>query len=490
MKTKPVKKSKSKPKSKAKAKPAAKASAFDLATIKPNPSIFREYDIRGVADRDLPSDVVYAVGKAFGTMLRHTNKKVISIGHDCRVSSPRIEKALVDGVTSAGIDVKRIGLVTTPALYFSIVNLKTDGGIMVTGSHNPPDQNGLKMCIGTSSMHGSEIQGLLKMIALRTYNSGNGKVTNEKILDAYIKEIVKNVKLDRKLSVIIDCANGMTGLVAPKVFKGIGCSVKEMYTTPDGRFPNHPADPSVPKNLEELIAHVKKEKPDLGLAFDGDGDRVGVIDEKGESIFSDRLMILLSRAVLTEKPGATILGDVKCTNLLFEDIKKHGGKPLMWKTGHSLIKAKMKEVGAELGGEMSGHIFFKHRWFGFDSGIYTAARVLEILSKSKKPLSALLADIPKTFSTPEIRVDCSDETKFDVVREATENFKRQKLDVNDIDGARITFKDGWGLVRASNTQPVIVMRFEADSSEALARIRNLVEKNLNDILNHNNKVSE
>ncbi|MBI4972149.1 MAG: phosphomannomutase/phosphoglucomutase [Candidatus Omnitrophica bacterium] len=453
-----------------------------VLAVKPNPSIFREYDIRGVADRDLPSDVVHAIGQAFGTQLRHANKKVVSIGHDCRVSSPRIEKALVDGITSTGIDVKRVGKVTTPALYFSIVRLKTDGGIMVTGSHNPPDQNGLKICIGTSSMHGSEIQGLYKLIGRGTYLTGKGKVTNVEILTAYSNEIAKNVKLDRKLSVVVDCANGMTGLVAPKVFKKMGCSVAEMYTKPDGRFPNHAADPSVPKNLEDIIVRVKKEKPDVGFAFDGDGDRVGVIDEKGESIFSDRLMILLSRAVLSEKPGATILGDVKCTNLLFEDIKKHGGKPLMWKTGHSLIKAKMKEVGAELGGEMSGHIFFKHRWYGFDSGIYTAARVLEILSKTKKTLSVLLADIPRTFSTPEIRVECSDETKFDVVREATEFFKRQKMDVNDIDGARVTFKDGWGLLRASNTQPVIVMRFEADSAASLEKIRELVEGKLNEIL--------
>ena len=461
---------------------SVKSKPESVIAVKPNPLIFREYDIRGVADRDLTSDVIRAIGQAYGTRLRHENKKIVSIGHDCRVSSPRIEKALVEGITSTGINVKRVGLVTTPALYFSIVHLKTDGGVMVTGSHNPPDQNGLKICIGTSSIHGSEIQGLYKLIERGTYTAGKGKVSSAKILDAYIDEIVKNVHLSRKLSVIIDCANGMTGLVAPQVFKKMGCSVKEMYTTPDGRFPNHPADPSVPKNLEELIQRVKKEKPDVGLAFDGDGDRVGVIDDQGEILYSDRLMILLSRAVLQENPGATIIGDVKCTNLLFEEIKKHGGNPIMWKTGHSLIKAKMKEVGAELGGEMSGHIFFKHRWYGFDSGIYTAARLLEILSKIKKPLSALLADIPKTFSTPEIRVDSTDGTKFDVVREATDYFKRQHLDVNDIDGARITFKDGWGLVRASNTQPVLVMRFEANSAENLAKIRNMVEQKINEIL--------
>ncbi len=462
-----------------------KAKSTESHLIKPNPNIFREYDIRGVADRDLTSDVVRAIGQAYGTNLRHAGKKVVSVGRDCRLSSPRIEKALVEGITSTGIDVKRVGEVTTPALYFSIVKLKTDGGIMVTGSHNPPDQNGLKICVGTSSMHGSEIQGLCKLIERGTYLEGKGKVSNVEIIDDYINEIAGIIKLGRKLSVIIDCANGMTGLVAPKLFKKLGCKLTEMYTKPDGRFPNHPADPSVPKNLEELIARVKKEKPDVGLAFDGDGDRVGVIDERGEIIYSDRLMVLLSRAVLEEKSGATIIADVKCTSLLFEDIKKHGGKPVMWKTGHSLIKAKMKEEGAELGGEMSGHIFFKHRWYGFDSGIYTAARVLEILSKSKKTLSELLADIPKPFSTPEIRVDSTDETKFDVVREATEFFKRQKYDVNDIDGARVTFPDGWGLVRASNTQPVLVMRFEANSPEALEKIRSIVEGKINEILSRN-----
>ena len=456
--------------------------------VKPNPLIFREYDIRGIADKDLTSDVVRAVGQAYGTMLRHVNKKEIVVGHDCRLSSPRIEKALVEGITSTGISVKRVGMVTTPALYFAIVKLKTDGGVMVTGSHNPPEHNGLKICVGTSSMHGSEIQGLFKLIERGTFAQGKGTVSNVKILDKYIAEITSIIKLDRKLSVIVDCGNGMTGLVAPEVFKKLGCKVKEMYTKPDGRFPNHPADPSVLKNVEELIEQVKKEKPNVGFAFDGDGDRVGVVDEKGDIIFSDRLMILLSRSVLQEKPGATIIADVKCTNLLFDDIRKQGGHPLMWKTGHSLIKAKMKELGAELGGEMSGHIFFKHRWFGFDSGIYTAARVLEILSKSKKPLSLLLADIPETFSTPEIRVECSDETKFNVVKEATEFFKRQNLDVNDIDGARITFKDGWGLVRASNTQPVIVMRFEADSEKALERIRQGVEGKINEILARDKRV--
>jgi len=451
-------------------------------SIKPNPQIFREYDIRGIADTDLTTEVVTAIGKAYGTQLKYAKKKVVTVGHDCRVSSERIEKALVEGITSTGLDVKRLGLVTTPSLYYSIHHLKVDGGIMITGSHNPPDYNGLKICVGTGSMHGSEIQGLYKLIERATYLEGKGKATSVKILDQYMEEIINNIKLNKKLSIVVDCANGMAGLVAPKLFKKIGCKVDEMYTDPDGTFPNHPADPTVPKNLEELIDKVKKSKVDLGLAFDGDGDRVGVVDDKGEIVFGDRLMIILAREVLSRKKGATIIGDVKCSNLMYEDIEAHGGKPIMWKTGHSLIKAKMKETSAELAGEMSGHIFYQDRWFGFDSGVYTAARLLEILSNTDQTLSGILSDIPNAYSTPEIRVDCDDETKFDVVREATESFKRQGLNVDDIDGARITFEDGWGLIRASNTQPVLVMRFEANSETRLSEIRKLIEDRVNEIL--------
>ncbi len=447
-----------------------------------NPQIFREYDIRGVADTDLTSEVVEAIGKAYGTQLKHAKKKVVTVGHDCRVSSKRIEKALVDGITSTGMDVKRLGLVTTPALYYSIHHLKVDGGIMVTGSHNPPDHNGLKICVGTTSMHGSEIQGLYKMMQLGTFLEGKGKASSVKILDKYIDEIVSQIKLKKKLSIIIDCANGMAGVVAPEVFKKLGCKTEEMYTELDGTFPNHPADPTVPKNLEELIGKVKKSKVDLGLSFDGDGDRVGVVDNEGNIVFGDRLMILLAREVLSRKKGATIIGDVKCSNLMYEDIEAHGGKAIMWKTGHSLIKAKMKETDSELAGEMSGHIFYQDRWFGFDSGVYTACRLLEIVANSDKSLSEMLSEIPQTFATPEIRRECSDDRKFELVKEATESFKRQGLNVNDIDGARVTFEDGWGLIRASNTQPVVVMRFEANTEKRLEEIRRTIEDRVNELL--------
>lgn len=443
-------------------------------------TIFREYDIRGVAERDLTSDGIFSIGRAYGTYLRRQKKMTVALGRDCRVSSPRIHDSLVKGMLSSGLNVVDLGLTTTPCLYFGIHHLSTDGGIMITGSHNPPDHNGLKMCIGTGSLFGTQIQDLKAMIDRGDFDSGEGKLTSREIIPDYFDYLFKAFQFKRKLKVVIDCGNGMTGLIVPRLIERFGHDVINLYTEPDGRFPNHPADPSEPENLHDCIESVKKNKADIGLAFDGDGDRVGVIDHEGNIIPGDKLMILFSRSILKEVPGATFLADVKCSNLLFEDIRAHGGKAIMWKTGHSIIKSKMKEEGALLAGEMSGHIFFKHRWFGFDSGIYSACRMLELLDLENKTIPQLLADVPRTFATPEIRVDCPDEIKFEIVRRAVEDFKK-KYKVVDIDGARVEFADGWGLVRASNTQPVLVMRFEAQSEKRLAEIRKLVEDEINSL---------
>ncbi len=437
-------------------------------------SIFREYDIRGVAERDLTTDVIFKIGKAYGTFLRRDKKYMVAVGRDVRVSSPRIHEALLKGILSTGLHVTDLGLTTTAALYFGIHYLATDGGIMITGSHNPPDQNGLKMCIGTSSLFGSQIQELKQMIQREDFLTGPGKLSSREIIPDYFDYLFKAFKFNRKLKVVVDCGNGMTGLVAPKLIEKLGHTVFPLFTEPDGRFPNHPADPSEPENLHDCIEAVKKNKADIGLAFDGDGDRVGVVDNEGNIIPGDKLMILFSRSILKDNPGATIIADVKCSDLLFKDIAAHGGKPIMWKTGHSIIKSKMKEEGALLAGEMSGHMFFKHRWFGFDSGIYSACRTLEILDQENKTIPELLKDVPKTVATAEIRVDCEDEIKFKVIQNATESLKR-KYKVVDIDGARVEFPDGWGLVRASNTQPVLVMRFEAQSESRLQEIRKIVE---------------
>lgn len=437
-------------------------------------AIFREYDIRGVAERDLTDEVILNIGKAYGSYLRRKNKVTVALGRDCRVSSPRIHATLLKGILSTGLNVTDLGLTTTPCLYFGIHHLSMDGGIMITGSHNPPDQNGLKMCIGTSSLYGAEIQQLKAMIHHQDFDSGPGQLTSREIIPDYFDCLLKGFHFNRKLKVVMDCGNGMTGLIAPRLIEKLGHEVIKLYTEPDGRFPNHPADPSEPENLHDCIEAVRKNKADIGLAFDGDGDRVGVIDHEGNIIPGDKLTILFSRDILREVPGATIIADVKCSDLLFKDIRAHGGKAIMWKTGHSIIKTKMREENALLAGEMSGHIFFKHRWFGFDSGIYSACRILEILDKEKKTIPELLSDVPHTYATPEIRVDCPDDQKFDLVKRAVESFKKS-YKVIDIDGARVEFPDGWGLVRASNTQPVLVMRFEAITQKRLDEIRKIVE---------------
>jgi len=444
-----------------------------------NPEIFREYDIRGVVGRDFDEDFAYNLGRAFARMVVDHHGKKVASGRDCRLSSPALSQALIKGLLDSGLEVINIGIVTTPMLYFSLFHLNTDGGIQASGSHNPPDQNGFKVCIGKETIWGDQILKLKKIIDAKDYPSGKGSVRDHDLQTPYIDYIVKNIKLARPLKVVVDAGNGTAGPVAPVVLKRLGCQVIELYTEMDGRFPNHHPDPTVEKNVAELRQRVIAEKADAGIAYDGDADRIGVIDDQGKIIWGDILMILLSRALLKDAPGATIIGEVKCSHRLFDDIEAHGGKPLMWKAGHSLIKAKMREIGAELGGEMSGHIFYKNRWFGFDDAVYTSARLLEILSKTDKKLSELLSDVPPAFNTPELRIKSTDETKFEIVQKVKEHFQKLGYKINDVDGMRLIFKDGWGLVRASNTQPMLVMRFEANTEARLEEIRKLVEDQVN-----------
>jgi phosphomannomutase/phosphoglucomutase len=448
-----------------------------------DPHIFREYDIRGIVGEQLTDAAVRIVASAIGEFFRRNRATRIAIGYDARESSPRFRKILTDSFTSAGIDVISVGMVTTPVLYHTVFTRDVDGGVMITGSHNPPDHNGFKILLGKNALFGSQIQEIREIAQAwsRTSTpvpSSKFKTQSSKPIEVvaeYCKDLVSRVSFGpRKLKAVIDAGNGMGGVTAVPLLKGLGVELIELYTEPDSTFPNHHPDPTVEENLTDLINAVRENSADIGVAFDGDGDRIGVVDETGRIIWGDELMILLSRAVLAENHGATIIAEVKCSQTLFDDIENHGGKAVMWKAGHSLIKAKMKETGAILAGEMSGHIFFADRFYGFDDATYAAARVLEILSKSENKLSELLADIPKTFSTPELRVACPEDIKFEVVEKIAEHFSKTN-DVITIDGARINFENGWGLVRASNTQAMLVLRFEANSDSELSSIRANVE---------------
>src|SRR3989338_3910542 len=442
-----------------------------------NTNIFRQYDIRGVADRDLNDEIIDLIGRAFASYLKKVARIAepsLVLGRDIRPSSDRIYRALSKALIASGIPVTDVGILTTPVCYFAVQHLKKTGGIMITGSHNPPEYNGLKLVAGKSSIYGEEIQKIRAIIERKDFVSGKGSEERVEIIPTYQDYLKQSFKFKRKLKVVVDSGNGTAGLVAPKVIREFGHDVIELFSEPDSRFPNHHPDPTVEKNLEDLIKKVKETKADVGIAFDGDADRVGIIDDKGTIIWGDKLLILFSRFILKQKPGAKFIADVKCSHLLFEDIKKHGGRPIMWKTGHSLIKQKLRDEKALLGGEMSGHMFFADRYFGYDDGIYAGIRVLEILDQTGRKLSELLADVPKTYATPEIRVDCPDEEKFKIVEDVTQYFK-SRYTTSDIDGVRIEFGDGWGLVRASNTQPILVSRFEATSEKRLAEIRKLVE---------------
>ncbi len=456
-----------------------------------NLNIFREYDIRGIVGEHLAEETVAVLARAIGTFFRQHGAKRIAIGYDARASSPIFCELLTQGFNQTGCDVVLIGMVPTPVLYHTTFTKDVDGGVMITGSHNPPDHNGFKICLGTDTLFGSQIQEIKDLALAGKFEIGSGSVETIEVLDEYCRDIVSRIDLakdetgipfsSRKLKAVIDGGNGMGGVTAVPVYRELGVELIELFTEPDSTFPNHHADPTVEENLQYLIMAVRENKADIGIAFDGDGDRIGVVDENGRIIWGDELMVLFSRSVLAENPSATIIAEVKCSQSLFDDIGSHGGTAIMWKAGHSIIKAKMKETGAILAGEMSGHIFFADRFYGFDDATYSGARVLELLSKSGKKLSELFVDLPKTFSTPEIRVDCPDEIKFEIVREIARLFSRNH-EVITIDGARILFDKGWGLVRASNTQAILVLRFEAKTVESLATIRAEVESMVAEVI--------
>lgn len=438
------------------------------------PTIFREYDIRGIADTELLSEDVEQLGRAIGTYLQRSAGRKINLGRDVRLSSTRLREALLKGLTTSGCEVTDIGVVPTPLLYYSVFHLKAEGAVMITGSHNPAEYNGFKIMCGGSTIHGEQIQEILGLIQNNDFASGQGSVKTADVMPDYVEEISSQFNLDRRVKVALDAGNGTAGPVMHELLKRINCEPIELFFDMDGRFPNHHPDPTVEKNLKHLSDAVREHKAELGIAFDGDADRIGAVDEHGNVIWGDMLMLIYGREILTRKPGSTFIGEVKCSQVLYDELKRLGGNPIMYRTGHSLIKAKMKQEHAELAGEMSGHMFFADRYYGYDDAPYAACRLIEIVSKSGQPLSAQLEDLPKMVSTPEIRVDCPDEIKFDVVARLTDHF-RGKRDVVDVDGARVLFPEGWGLVRASNTQPVLVMRFEAKTPGLLAEYQNEVE---------------
>ncbi|HEY5594153.1 MAG TPA: phosphomannomutase/phosphoglucomutase [Nitrospiria bacterium] len=453
--------------------------------------IFREYDIRGVVGRDLTPELAEEIGKAFGTTLRRKNRHRIAVGRDGRESSPVMYDRLVQGIASTGVGVTDIGVCPTPLLYFALFNLPIDGGAMITASHNPSEYNGFKLSVGKESLYGEDLQKIRRLIEARDYETGPARpILTEEIIPQYLDYLKRHFKsVDaRGIKVVVDSGNAMGALAGPQALKAMGCEVIELYSELDSRFPNHHPDPTVTENLKDLIETVRSRRADLGIAYDGDADRIGVVDERGEILWGDRLLVIFARDILRRRPGAMILSEVKASQILYDDILKQGGRTLMWKAGHSLIKSKMKEVGAVLAGEMSGHIFFADRYFGYDDAVYAGCRLIEILAERRQPLSGLLSDLPKTSSTPEIRRDCPDELKFTVVQKLKERFEALRShpspdampirDLITLDGVRVVFDDGWGLVRASNTQPALVLRFEADTAARMDEIRRFVEGEL------------
>jgi len=439
------------------------------------PAIFKAYDIRGIVDETLTEEGVEQIGRALGSAVVAAGEEKIVIGRDGRLSGPRFSQALERGLTDCGLEVIDLGCVTTPMVYFGAATLPgVSSCAMITGSHNPPNYNGIKMVVAGTTLYGEMIRDLHRRIVEQDFVSleGEGKVTPYDIEADYLKAVTDTVKLARPLKVVVDAGNGVAGAYAPKVLKSLGCEVTELFCEVDGTFPNHHPDPAKPKNLQDLIAEVKAQQADIGLAFDGDGDRCGVVDTEGNILYADRQMMLYARQVLEREPGATIIFDIKCSALLAKEIEKAGGKPTMWKTGHSLVKAKMKETGAALAGEMSGHIFFKEHWYGFDDGVYTAARMLEILAAQPLSSTELFASLPNAYNTPELEVIFdTDGAHFEYMEKLKKVAEFSDGKVFDLDGIRVDWEDGWGLVRPSNTTPILVLRFEGTTPEALERIQ-------------------
>ena len=443
--------------------------------MKLSPSIFKAYDIRGIIDETLDPSSAKLIGQAFGTEMRELGETDIVIGRDGRLSGPILIEALTEGLLSTGINVIDLGMVATPMVYFAAnhtINGRTPrSGIMITGSHNPPNYNGFKMVLGGAAIYGEQIQALRQRIEAKQFVTGKGQLSSFDIFPMYLQYIVGDIKLARPMKIAVDCGNGVGGAFAGKLFRALGCQVQELFCEVDGHFPNHHPDPAHLENLQDLIKNLQTTDNELGLAFDGDADRLGVVTKDGQVIFPDRQMMLFAKDVLSRNPGGQIIFDVKCTRNLATFVKEHGGVPLMWKTGHSLVKAKLKETGAPLAGEMSGHIFFKDRWFGFDDGLYTGARLLEILSKEKNP-SDTLNNLPNAICTPELQLACAEGEPFALLEtiKANATFPTSES-INTIDGVRVEYADGFGLARPSNTTPVVVLRFEADNEAAIARIQ-------------------
>lgn len=456
-----------------------------------NPAIFREYDIRGIWGKDLTKEIVHRIGKAFAVYLKNIlgrEQIKASIGRDVRLSSPAILDALANGLLESGIDIVDIGICPTPLQYFSLFHLPIDGGVMITGSHNPPEFNGMKLSVGKETLYGPKIQEIRKIVEMGDFIKDKGNSEVYEIIPKYIEHLKKNFSFFKRIKVVVDAGNGTAGLVAPGLIRELGCEVLELYCEPDGNFPNHHPDPTVMENLNDLITKVESSGANIGIGYDGDADRIGVVSDKGEVIWGDRLMIIFARNIIESRKSKGIaekpifVGEVKCSQIMYDEIERLGGEPIMWKAGHSLIKHKIKETGALFGGEMSGHMFFADRYFGYDDAIYTSMRLLEILSKNGKPylIERLLKDVPKSISTPEIRIECPDDIKFKVVEKAKEEFRDYPL--NEIDGMRIHFNKGWGLIRASNTQPALVLRFESEDEDSLKEIRELVEGRLKAVM--------
>lgn len=440
--------------------------------------IFRAYDIRGIYGQTLTPKIVFDIARAFGSEAADYHIKTIAIARDGRLSSPILRDALRDGLLATGCDVIDLGAVPTPLLYYATFVLNVDSGVMLTGSHNPSNHNGLKMVLGGKTLAKEEIEKLYHRIVQQNFITGKGQIEKQDILEQYISEIVSNISLSKPLNVVVDCGNGIGGVVAAKLLRRLGCEVTEQYCEVDGRFPNHHPDPSDPENLECLIRSVKHMNADLGLAIDGDGDRLGVVTNKGEIIWPDRQLMLFAKDMLQNHPGGKIIFDIKCTRHLFDLIRDLGGEPIMWKTGHSLIKAKIAQTNALLAGEMSGHMFFKDRWYGFDDAFYAAARLLEILSKEERDANDVFSDFPNSVNTPELRLSMSEERKFDFMNELIQESQFENGEITTLDGLRVDFENGWGLVRPSNTTPYLIMRFEADDKQSLSSIQNCFREQL------------